>query len=102
MEWWERGFDVAEIDQHTPIIQFFTFQDNHCSTVVSVQFFALSIVIEQSMAIAKIDLLGHAVHKSNPEAIETDELADIELYRKLREDRETGAPITNREIKSVP
>jgi hypothetical protein len=51
------AFDVREIDQHAPVIERFGFEHDHGFAVVAVQVPTLPRVVEEPVAVAKIDLL---------------------------------------------
>ena len=58
--------DVAEIDQHAPVIQFVRFENDDGLAVVSVEVAALALVVEQAMAVAEVDFSGNAIHENRP------------------------------------
>jgi len=54
--------DLREIDQHAPRVKFRALQRDHSTTIVSVQMTALAIVIQQAVAVAKINFSCDSEH----------------------------------------
>src|SRR5262249_51855065 len=54
--------DVAEVDQHAPGVEMVPRQGDDRATVVAVKVAALSIVVQEPMAVAKVDLAGDSKH----------------------------------------
>jgi len=47
--------DLGEIDQHAPGVELRALQRDHRTTIVSVEMTALAVVVQQAVAIAKLD-----------------------------------------------
>ena len=62
----EGPLDVAEIDQHPPLVERFPLEHDHGFAVMAVEMPALSCVVEQSVPVAKIDLLRNSIHGERP------------------------------------
>jgi hypothetical protein len=58
------SLNVGEIDQHPPIVKLQSLERDDRPAVVTVQVFAFSLVIQQPMAITKVELLSHTEHES--------------------------------------
>jgi hypothetical protein len=67
----ERGIDplsdgfleLAKIDHHAEAVEFVRLKRDHRFAVVSMEIFAFSIVLKQTMTIAKVDFPRHSVHQ---------------------------------------
>ena len=56
-------FDVGKIDDHPAMIELRSFEHNHSFAVVPVQMLALAIVVQQPMAVTKVNFSGHSKHE---------------------------------------
>lgn len=62
------AFEVRKIEDHPAIIERWRFERNDDSPVMPVQMFAFAIVIQQTMAVTKVDLTRNAKHGGNTQA----------------------------------
>ena len=53
--------DIAEIHDHAPVVQVLADNLHFNPAVVTVEMTTLSLVVEQAMAVAEIDVLGDSV-----------------------------------------
>jgi hypothetical protein len=55
-------FDIREIDDHPAVIEFVGLERNDNSTIVAVKMTALSLIVQKTMSIAKVNFSCHKIH----------------------------------------
>lgn len=57
------AFDIVKVEQHPPIVELCSLQDNHGTAIMAMQITALSLVIQQAMAVTEFNFLCNAIHE---------------------------------------
>ena len=57
------ALDVTKVEHHAAVVERRRFERNDHAAVVPMQVLALAIVIEQAMAVTKVDLTSDAKHE---------------------------------------
>ena len=62
----DNSLNVGKVDHHAPLIETIGGKRNHGPTIVTVEEAALSVVIQQTMSVTKIDLSCNSKHDTFP------------------------------------
>ena len=54
--------DIREVDHHPSLIKFFRCNLDDCPTVMAMQVFTFAFVVQEPMAVAKVDFAGNMEH----------------------------------------
>jgi hypothetical protein len=55
-------FNIRKIDDHPAVVEFVRLEGNDNSTIVAVKMTALSLIVQETMSIAKINFSRHKIH----------------------------------------